>query len=282
MSGLSLDSVNERTVLERVRCLRSLDGARSSKDEINATVIRCLDGYIAITNSLTLHTTETSRTSRARKVDGAIIESAKEIWIPPKQKLGRCNFPGERVLYLSGDPMTCLIELDARKGEHYWIGQFIYDPAKNLQEKITFKALGVINEIGFMKSFARVPFTKMLDLPFGKRGKKNTEIITKALADLFKQPVSDHDRHKYVITSSVCSYFWDDPLNFKKIEAIFYPSIKVNDLESGHINIAIREEAALRHVTLNKVRRVKVVNSYYEYDVVDESREILDCGRIVW
>lgn len=222
------------------KCLdkwRGLDLRGAGDDEIEKSLLDLRDSI----GSFLVQRTRRGFNSlwRVRR-DGRRFDVAREFWYPPTSatKQGRCNRPGEPLLYTSPREIAALDEMRAAKGDQLLLIEYRSTSHLHLDRVVGFPDPNPQGRARILDGDDLVSY----------------RLLREFLMDEFMQEVPEGSEHLYRLSAAICRTW----TNSDCADGWIYPSVKAVTKE----NVAIRPEAA--------DRCLEVANAYLVV-VIDES-----------
>lgn len=283
--------LNQRSTEDIFHKIQQIAAVRGSKTNIplREAISAAFDGFVGHTDTFTLskHTEDQQLWGGFRlrpyqaDNDVTLIE---HIGANPNPPLGRLNYAGVPMLYLSLAPQTCFYECDAKAGDQFWVGHFEHLDHHPLKE-VRFKMVGLVDELpGLIRHTTPEKRKLPPELQFSSQGRLNNEIIHSYICKMLTCHQAQ-DAEIYKLTNLIGEYFLNDPSYVgspKQIRALLYPSVKRG---AKHLNIAMSPEVAARHCSATAVYLVKVDSISEDgisYKILRKSQRVLNDGAIVW
>ena len=216
------------------------------------------------------------------------IHDIKFLKYPPAEKVtkyGRCNLPGQSILYACFSPMTALNELKPRKGDLITTSKWRVKNDQTLKYCPIFKNQPFEEDVINPRTYElnQLYEKKLKDYPTNL--KKQIDLLVKFVADCFTKRINKANHLDYIFSA----YFSDKILNIFEegtVETIYYPSVQE---KLSFENLAIKPEAFDK-----KYELIEVKESVVDMDPSNGRRGYImlglsDCnsfdyslGKILW
>jgi hypothetical protein len=220
-----------RKLGEIIRGFEALEHAVSNGDSID-TLRKRVGDLIGHSSHWSLKFGETVRVCRTVPLgDGEPCDNLDRLHYPPveKAKLGRANRDGKRVLYVSGYPITTLIEVPPAPGQRFGMIEYEIPAAAGLN-LMHVGIYGSGNNDAIAVEATRLPPNVKARLD--SRGLRNLHEIHTRLGAMFTRT----DRSMYPASVAIAEIFelWDNG------DGLMYPSVR----EAGSYNLALKVNVA--------------------------------------
>lgn len=198
---------------------------------------------------------------------------------------GRCNLPGQSILYGSFMSNTAMDELRPKEGDLYTISTW-----KNLKQ----------TPLSFSPIFRNQPVKENTINPrtieinneyekathhFPRRLKIATDHLTQFVADAFSKIITPGNNLDYIFSAYFSNKIFND-INNGILDAIYYPSVKQR---LSFENLAIKPQVFDKIYTLVKVKELIVqmapsykANGYMSLGISECNKFDYDAGKILW
>lgn len=222
---------------------------------------------------------------RSRAIErGTDFEHIKQMGYPPAHRVkefGRCNMPGQCILYAASNPETSFLEIDF-SGEKPCavIAQFRLKAG----EKLCLLPIGELDHYRRHKkprSMAPGAAEKMEALlaPLDHYDRVTHQFVDAYLADYMSRiPDETTERNLYEVTSAISNAM----LNPADVDGLIFPSVR----HHGGLNYAIKPDVFDRKFEVQKYLLTKELYNHgyglFEYFVYADGTQLNEAGQFIW
>jgi hypothetical protein len=222
---------------------------------------------------------------RSRAIErGTDFEHVKQMGYPPAHRVktfGRCNMPGQSILYAASNQETSFLEIDfSDEKPCALIVQFKLKP----NEKLRLLPIGELDHYRrHRRPRVNAPgaadnLQALLD-PLEHYDRVTREFVDAYLADyLSRVPDEKNERNLYEVTAGIANAM----LSQSDVDGLIFPSVR----HHGGLNYAIKPEAFDSKFIVEKyVLTTELYNHGYglfEYFAYAEGAQLNDAGQFVW
>jgi hypothetical protein len=220
---------------------------------------------------------------KGNRVD--FFDNVNDLWAPPYKKVkkqGRCNMPGQSILYCSTNPTTTLFELSPETGVEMTVIEY-----KCIDEMKNFALIGANEVISVNDNYRGI---------FGNHFKglnEQTLLIDDILSLFFHGKTQNPQTFPiYNLTNAITQIFlhkqpatspFGHPLSTSNI-GLIYPSVETR--KPLGVNIVLDPFLAKKYLKPNTVYKYKIIKKhstdFFDIQLTHKTNKIHLNGQLVW